>query len=69
MNRFMFERIPFILDKCDAEERQVLDESRKGFAEDMGRLCPPPPALKKEGAPTPVIETPAKMPDFPPGLE
>lgn len=68
MNRFMFERIPSILGKCSAEERQVLEESREGFAEDMQRLCPPPPAPAKEAAPQPVPPA-AKMPEFPAGLE
>jgi hypothetical protein len=69
MNRFMFERIPSILGRCSAEERQVLEESREGFAEDMQRLCPPPVPVSeapKETASPPVA---AKMPEFPKGLE
>lgn len=75
MNRFMYDQIPSILDRCTLEERQVLEESREGFAEDMKRLCPPPAAAvaeepAKETPPEPV-EPPAakKMPDFPKELE
>jgi hypothetical protein len=70
MNRFMYENIPSVLGRCTLEERQVLEESREGFAEDMQRLCPAPvvrePAKGTPAAPMP----PAKqMPEFPPGLE
>lgn len=68
MNRFMYERIPSILGKCTDEERQVLEESRDGFAEDMQRLCPPAASSQpKEPASPP--KAAAKMPDFPAGLE
>lgn len=68
MNRFMFERIPSILGKCSAEERQVLEESREGFAEDMQKLCPPSIAQPKEADPQPAPQA-TKMPEFPAGLE
>lgn len=74
LNRFMYDNIPTILGRCTLEERQVLEESREGFAEDMKKLCPPPAAVAQEPAketPPEPVEPPAakKMPDFPKELE
>jgi|GEM_PF-2353002 len=74
MNRFMYDNLPSILGRCTLEERQVLEEGREGFAEDMKRLCPAPAAVvaqepAKEAPPASVEPTAKKMPDFPKGLE
>lgn len=69
LNRFMFERIPSILGRCSAEERQVLEESREGFAEDMQRLCPSPAPVSEAPKETASAPAMAQMPEFPEGLE